>query len=71
MSKMQLHLFSDVEGRVPMGAHQRFLTQLINEFFSRRALDVSAFLGQPPSSLIVWGDEATIHALTQKIGGQL
>lgn len=35
-TKLTLHLYSDVEGRVPKGAYQQFIIQRINEFFQRR-----------------------------------
>ncbi len=67
LARMNLHLYSDVEQRIPLGSHQRFLSQLINEFFSRKALDVSSFLGQPPGTSIVLGDAATIQSLTNHL----
>lgn len=33
--KMDLYLFSKVEGRVPKGAYQEFLVGLIKEFFTK------------------------------------
>lgn len=35
-AKLDLHLYSEVEGRVPFGAYQRFLVERIQEFFSER-----------------------------------
>lgn len=32
-AKLDLHLFSQVEGRVPHGAYSRFLAERIREFF--------------------------------------
>lgn len=34
-AKMDLHLFSEVEGCVPKGAYSKFLAELLREFFSR------------------------------------
>jgi hypothetical protein len=39
MTRLELHLFSDVEGRVPHGAYQQFLCDRIREFFDSRAYD--------------------------------
>jgi len=36
MAKMELHLFSELEGRVPKGAYGRFLSDRIREYFSPR-----------------------------------
>jgi hypothetical protein len=33
--KLDLYLFSPVEGRIPAGSHALFLTRLVEEFFSR------------------------------------
>lgn len=35
-TKMTLHLYSPLEGRVPHGSYSRFLSERINEFFSRQ-----------------------------------
>lgn len=32
-AKMELHLYSEVEGRIPFGAQQEFLTKLLQDFF--------------------------------------
>ena len=37
-AKLDLHLFSQVENRVPMGAYQRFFIERIQEFFSSAQL---------------------------------
>lgn len=34
-AKLDLYLWSDVEGKVPKGAYSRFFTQLINEHLTR------------------------------------
>jgi hypothetical protein len=36
-AKLKLYLYSDIEGRVPKGAIQRFLIARINEFFTRQS----------------------------------
>lgn len=33
--KIDLHLWSEVEGRVPHGAHRAFFIQLANEYFKK------------------------------------
>lgn len=35
MLRMNLHLYSEALGRVPKGAYQKFLSELINEFFAK------------------------------------
>lgn len=34
-TRLDLYLFSPLEGRVPHGAHQRLLTQLLEDFLSK------------------------------------
>lgn len=33
--KMTAYLYSEVEGRVPKGAYNKFLSELINDFFKQ------------------------------------
>lgn len=35
-AKVDLHLFSTLEGRVPVGAYRRFFEELIQDYFSRQ-----------------------------------
>lgn len=35
-AKLDLHLQSQVEGRIPKGAYQRFILDLIREFFAKK-----------------------------------
>ena len=46
---VHLHLYSELEGKVPQGAWQRFLIERIKEFFSTRVLDLEPF-GFPPAT---------------------
>ena len=36
VAQLQLHLFSDVEGKIPMGAQQAFFTKLVREHFAQK-----------------------------------
>jgi hypothetical protein len=38
--KLDLHLFSTIEGRVPKGAYQTFLVDRIRTFFSNKQLQL-------------------------------
>ena len=33
VARLELHLFSDVEGRIPQGAQQEFFTKLVRDYF--------------------------------------
>ena len=62
-AKLDLHLWSELEGRVPQGAYQRFLIARIREFFESVSLDIGPWLepGSPP--MIVRASPRTIDAL--------
>lgn len=40
LGRLTLHLWSDAEQRVPHGAFQRFITQLLTDYFKRIDSDV-------------------------------
>ncbi len=41
--KLSLHLWSDLENRIPLGAWQRFFVARINEYFYATRLDLTPF----------------------------
>jgi hypothetical protein len=61
-TKLDLHLWSDVEGRVPKGAYQRFFLDRIREYFDHRTLDLAEYCDCPVSAP-VRGSPATIDLL--------
>ena len=62
MARLDLHLFSDVEGRVPKGAYQTFLNARLSQYFSSVALDLSPYVGALPGEQTVRGSaEAVAH----------
>jgi len=44
-ARLDLFLYSEVEGRVPFGAYQKFFVERINEFLNEKAL------GLPPKKV--------------------
>lgn len=61
---MDLFLFSELESRVPKGAYQRFLNDLIRRFFDHQDLDLGPFIGALPGSCVVRGSPEALAALT-------
>jgi len=59
-ARLDLLLFSELEGRVPKGAYQRFFLERLQEFFTFKTRDLSPQLGLAPGSCIV---RATPEAL--------
>lgn len=46
-ARLDLHLWSDLERRVPHGAYAKFLTQLLREYFDARNPINSSPIGPP------------------------
>jgi hypothetical protein len=64
-TRLDLHLFSDLEGRVAQGSYQQFFLERIQEYFSWRRLDLAPFgfgLGY-----FVSGPKDMIEALERKL----
>ena len=51
--KLDLHLYSEVEQRVPKGAYQTFLVDRIRKFFSHRQLQLPTgeWIEGPPEAI--------------------
>jgi hypothetical protein len=62
-TRVELLLFSEAEGRVPRGAWQRFLTNIITEFFSHRKVDVGVFMNRQPGEILIQGSDHAISTL--------
>ena len=71
LGKLQLHLFSEMEGRVPLGAYQAFLSERIEEFFRQRSLDLAPFAGCDPGLFLVWGSPTTLTVLERALKGEI
>ena len=62
--RLDLHLYSELEDRVPKGAYQRFLIERIQEFFDSRPLDIGELCGLSTSA-VVRGSPSVIKLLEQ------
>ena len=63
--KLDLHLFSELEGRIPKGAHQSFITERIQEFFDWKRLDLSPF--GFPQGYFISGPKGMVELLHQHL----
>lgn len=61
--RLDLHLWSDLEERVPRGAYSNLIVPLLREFFERKRLDISLLLSSEPGTHFVYGSEEAIAAL--------
>lgn len=51
LARLTLHLFSDLEGRVPKGKYKEFFCERIREYFEWRRVDLTPY-GFPPGYFI-------------------
>lgn len=63
MTKLDLRLWSEVEGRIPQGAYKAHLERLLREDFETKRLDLSPYIGSPLGAVEVRGHPASIEAL--------
>lgn len=70
-SKMVLHLYSPLEGRVPHAAYSRFLSGLIEAYFNNKHLDIAPFAASDPGAYIVSGTKDAIATLEQTLIGKI
>ncbi len=61
--KVSLHLFSELDGRVPQGAYARFFIPLIKQYFAAAHLDLAEWTGAEPGAQMVSGEAATLEIL--------
>lgn len=67
LARLQLHLYSPLEQRVPKGAYQSWLVQRIREFFGWKALDLAPWADSPPGAFVLHGEPAAIEALRKTL----
>lgn len=65
MAPLQLHLFSQMEGRIPKGAYQEFLSERIREFFEWRRIDLGVY--GFPAGYFVSGPREMIEELERRL----
>lgn len=70
-ARLVLHLYSDLEGRVPQGAYQRFFVERIDEFFRHRQLDLAPWAGTDPGTFVVSGSPESLAVLEKTLKGEV
>ena len=71
LGRLALHLYSDLEQRVPHGAYSRFLTERIREHFAAQYLDLAPWTNADPGAFIVSGPPEAIALLKRALTGDL
>lgn len=64
-ARLDLHLFSELEGRVPQGRYQEFFLARIQEFFSWQRLDLAPY--GFPEGFFVSGPAEMIQELEKEL----
>ncbi len=64
-ARLDLFLFSSLEGRVPLGAYKAFFIERIQEFFGSRRLELERF--GLPAGFYVSGPVEMINALEERL----
>ena len=64
ITQMNAFLYSPLEGKVPAGSHQRFLSERIREYFNHASVDLAEFNPNlTTGALIVTGSPEAITLL--------
>ena len=64
-TRLDLFLFSELEGCVPRGAYQRFVIDRVHEFFNNKNLSLEPF--GFPAGFYVSGPAAMVEALATRL----
>lgn len=70
-TQLTLHLWSEMEQRVPHGAFQAFLSQLIREHFRHKSLDLAPYVNCDPGVFFVRGEASALNVLTKALKGEI
>lgn len=62
-ARLDIELFSELEGRVPKGAYQRFFLERLTEYFASKALDLAPYLGTQPGAAVIRARPDTLDQL--------
>ena len=66
--RLQLHLFSELENRVPYGAMTKFFASRIREYLDGGRLDLAPYItGLPPDTYILSGSRESVDMLRKKL----
>ena len=66
-ARMTLHLYSDLEQRIPHGAFSRFLSDRLREYFNSERLDLAPYANVDAGGLLVSGTPEAIEQLREML----
>ena len=67
MARVDLLLFSELEGRVPKGAYQKLFNSLLRRWMDSRELDLAPYIGALPGEHLISGHPETLDRLQSKL----
>lgn len=65
--KLDLHLHSAAEGRIPHAAYQNFFRDRVKDFFESARADLSVYLPSLPRGSIISGEATVLAALIKEL----
>ena len=70
-TQLTVHLYSDLEQRVPHGAYSRFFSDLLRSYFGQQQLDLAPFAATDPGTFVVSGSPEALAVLEHTLKGEL
>ncbi len=67
--RLDLELHSEVEGRVPHGAYQRFFSERLVEYFNTKRLDLAPYFATEPGAAVVRGTPEVLERVKRHLEG--
>ena len=68
-TRLFLHLYSEVSGRVPQGAYRAWIVARIREYFGHVRIDLAPYAGCEPGTYFVGGTPAAVEILERLLKG--
>lgn len=68
-ARLDIHLYSPLEERIPKGAYQQFFIERIREYFDTKTLDLSQYCRVPSRGMVIRGSETSINLLRDMLRG--
>ena len=62
-TRLELHLWSEAEQRLPYAARQKFITARLREYFERKSLDLAPYFHDLPTGSQIHGSPAVVGRL--------
>ena len=64
-ARMDLKLFSSLEGKIPLGSYTDYFAQLLRQDLDWEVLDLSPFTGAQPGTQIIAGPPTSLQRLKE------